>query len=329
VRLAHCSDLHLLSLTGARLLDFANKRWIGGLNLLANRGRHHRSEIFEAMIEDLNQGTADHLVVTGDLTNLALPDEFRFARQLFDQLALGSANVSVIPGNHDAYVASGMHDFTEHFAPYFASDPEWRWGVDRAAEPRSSHGHSRSDRRSDVLSDPWPTVRIRGPVVIIGLSTSHQTPWFTAYGRLGATQLERLRQVLADPRLANLCRVIAIHHPPAGGTSHSVVRGLRDRDALAAILAETGAELILHGHEHKDLAGNIAGPGGAKIPVRGIQSGTYEAGRIALRARYRVYDIEQVAGSRSTLVGEGLRVFHPDSGDFVTEPASVDLAAAG
>jgi 3',5'-cyclic AMP phosphodiesterase CpdA len=309
MRLAHTSDLHLLSLEGARLIDFVNKRWIGGLNLLANRGRHHKAEIFEAMIEDLNAGTADHLVVTGDLTNLALPDEFRFARALFDKLALGPANVSVIPGNHDAYVAAGIEHFVERFGPYFASDPDWSWG--------DAH--------------PWPTVRVRGPLAIIGLSTSDQTPWFTAYGKLGARQLDRLRRALRDPRLAGLCRVVAIHHPPIGGTSASRVRGLRDREAFAAILAEVGAELVLHGHEHRDLSGTLPGPGGAAIPVRGIQSGTYEAGRLALRARYRIYDFEAISpGRRPTLVGEGLRIFNPATGDFMTEPAGlVDLAASG
>lgn len=309
MRLAHTSDLHLLSLEGVRVLDFASKRWIGGLNLLANRGRHHQHEIFEAMIEDLNGGTADELIVTGDLTNLALPDEFRFARKLFDEIALGPDHVTVIPGNHDAYVAAGIEHFKEHFAPYCASDPGWGWDD----------------------GEPWPTVRVRGPLALIGLSTSHQTPWFTAYGKLGKRQLERLRQVLVDPRLEGLCRVVAIHHPPVGGTSHSKIRGLKDRDAFAAVLAEAGAELVLHGHEHKDLSAELAGPRGRRIPVRGIQSGTYESGRIALRARYRIYDVEPLSpGRRPELVGEGMRVFDPESGDFVTEPnAVVDLAVAG
>jgi 3',5'-cyclic AMP phosphodiesterase CpdA len=306
MRLAHCSDLHLLSLEGTRLLDFANKRWIGGLNLLTNRGRHHKTEIFEAMIEDLNAGTADHVVVTGDLTNLALPEEFRFARALFDTLALGPERVTVIPGNHDAYVAAGIEHFAAHFAPFMASDPDWA-----------------------VEGAPWPVVRIRGPLAIVGVSTSHQTPWFTAYGRVGDAQLERLRAVLLDPRLEGLCRVVLIHHPPAGPSAASVVRGLRDREAFGAILAETGAELVLHGHEHRDLAGALPGPGGAAIPVRGIQSGTYEAGNLARRARYRVFDVEARPSGRAELVGDGLRVFHPDRGDFVTEPRPGDLAAAG
>src|SRR6266545_3985600 len=95
MRIAHSSDLHLLSLAGARALDFANKRWIGGLNLLANRGRHYHTHVFEAMVADFNRSAIDHIVVTGDVTTLALEEEFRFARRLFDAIQLGPDQVTV------------------------------------------------------------------------------------------------------------------------------------------------------------------------------------------------------------------------------------------
>src|SRR5689334_21077653 len=99
MRLAHCSDLHLLSLEGARILDFANKRWIGGLNLLTNRGRHYHTAAFEDMVADFARAEVDHVLCTGDITNLALEQEFRYARERFDRIALGPGEVTVIPGN--------------------------------------------------------------------------------------------------------------------------------------------------------------------------------------------------------------------------------------
>ena len=290
MKLAHCSDLHLLSLDGAKFLDFANKRWIGGLNLLSNRGRHYHSEIFEALVADVNASDVDHMLVTGDITNLALRDEFRFARGLFDVLKLGPEHVTVLPGNHDAYVRQGAEFFAEHFAAFFESDADFH--------------------APDV---PWPLVRVRGDVVMIGLSTSLQTPWFTAYGVIGDEQLERLRQLLADPRLQDKLRIVAIHHPPAGPPARSWVRGLRDRDRLAEVLAEHGAELVLHGHEHRDLSFELPGPAGP-IPVRGIQSGTYEAGRHDRRARYRVYEVHE-----GQVVAEDLRVWDPKSREFIAD----------
>jgi 3',5'-cyclic AMP phosphodiesterase CpdA len=204
-----------------------------------------------------------------------------------------------VPGNHDAYVAQGAEFFRQCFADYSTSDADWRW-------PDGSE---------------WPIVRVRGPVAIIGLSTSQQTPWFTAYGLLGEGQRERLRTALADPRLAGLFRVVALHHPPAGPASTSRVRGLRDRAELAAVLGETGAELVLHGHEHRDVVSALSGPRGRAIPVRGIPSASYEAGDATRRARYRIYEVASPSpGQRPIVVSERVRIWDPEAGCVVGAP---------
>jgi 3',5'-cyclic AMP phosphodiesterase CpdA len=312
MRLAHCSDLHLLSLAGARVLDFANKRWIGGLNLLTSRSRHHHTEAFEDMVVDFPGAGIDHVLCTGDVSNLGLAQEYRFARERFDQIALGPRDVTILPGNHDSYVAEGLKHFAEVFPDYFAGDPDWAWPADAA----------------DPVASPWPIVRMRGPVAIIGVSTSLQTPWFTAWGRIGAPQLARLEQVLTDPRLADAIRVVAIHHPPAGKRAQSRIRGLRDHAAFAEVLGRAGAELVVHGHEHENLEEEIAGPAGA-IPVLGIVSGTYEAGRPARTARYRVFEIEPgPAGGRAGMtISHHLRIWHRDRRAFALDDATAQEVA--
>jgi 3',5'-cyclic AMP phosphodiesterase CpdA len=307
VRLAHCSDLHLLSLDGARLLDFANKRWIGGLNLLSNRGRHYHTVAFEDMCADFATAGIDHVLCTGDITNLALEQEFRFARERFDRIGIGPTHVTVLPGNHDAYVAAGAQHFAATFAPYFAPDPDWAW-------PDSG--------KPGDLEAAWPVVRVRGDLAVIGLSTSLATPWFTAWGRVGERQMGRLREVLADKRLAGKVRVVAIHHPPAGVRAASRIRGLRDYQAFAAALADAGAELVVHGHEHQDLRAELPGRG-AGIPVLGVQSGTYEASRPERTGRYRVFEIE---GGK--VIGHRLRVWHRDRRCFADDPSEARSLAA-
>lgn len=297
MRLAHCSDLHLLSLEGARWLDFANKRWIGGLNLLTSRSRHHHSLAFEDMVEDFPTVQVDHVLCTGDVSNLGLEVEFRYARAFFDKIALGPAGVTVIPGNHDAYVAHGSVHFAAAFADYFAPDPGW--------------------------GEPWPTVRIRDGVAIVGIDTSLQTPWFTAWGRIGVPQLHRLEEILADPRLAGLQRVVAIHHPPAGKRALSRIRGLRDCVPFAEVLARVGCELVLHGHEHENLAEHLAGPDGP-IPVLGVVSGTYDANRPARQARYRVFDIGE---GRGAPIVHHLRIWNRDQRAFAPDLDTVGQAA--
>lgn len=300
MRLAHCSDLHLLSHDGARWLDLANKRWIGAMNLLSSRSRHYHVAAFEDMVDDMNALGVEHVLCTGDVTNLALRREFEFARQKFDKLVLGPNDVTVIPGNHDAYVAEGVPIFSEVFGPYAQPDPGWEWEED--------HRHS----ADDVLH--WPIVRIRGDLAIIGLSTSRATPWFTAYGSLGQGQCNRLAKVLGDPRLQGKVRVVAIHHPPAGTRAHSRIRGLRDHLAFAHVIAEHGAELIVHGHEHRDMVETLGGPEGVHVTVRGIASGTYHHNKIDRIARYRIYDIDG-----GQIVGDHVRIWDRDSRKFAPD----------
>jgi 3',5'-cyclic AMP phosphodiesterase CpdA len=276
MRLAHCSDLHLLSHDGVRKLELMNKRWIGAMNLMTNRSRHYHVAAFEQMVDDLNAQRIEHVLCTGDVTNLALEQEFQFARARFDRLAGGPEHVTVIPGNHDAYVAEGVAHFAAIFEPYHRPDHGWEWPE-----------HERRDGDDDLR---WPVVRVRGELALIGVSTSRATPWFTAYGRAGAGQLGRLYRALTDERLAGKVRVVAIHHPPAGRRAHSRIRGLRDHEDFARVIREAGADLVVHGHEHRDMTEELAGPHGP-VPVRGIASGTYEHGDPDRTARYRVYEI--------------------------------------
>jgi 3',5'-cyclic AMP phosphodiesterase CpdA len=309
MRLAHCSDLHLLSHEGARWIDLANKRWIGAMNLISNRSRHYHVEAFDDMVRDINAIGVDHVLCTGDVTNLALRQEFAFARDRFDRLALGPRGVTVIPGNHDAYVAEGVPLFAELFADYAACDPGWEWSLaDAGDEDGIDDGNEDGD---DDLH--WPIVRIRGELALIGTSTSRATPWFTAYGRVGAGQLARLRRVLVDPRLAGKTRVVAIHHPPAGERAESWIRGLRDHAGFAAVIAETGADLIVHGHEHRDMTCVLAGRDGP-VPVRGVPSGTYFHDKPERSARYRIFDIAD-----GSVASDHVRIWDRERRSFVAE----------
>ncbi len=321
MRLAHCSDLHLLSHDGARWLDLANKRWIGAMNLLSNRSRHYHVEAFEDMVADLNALGIEHVLCTGDVTNLALRQEFAFARSKFDRLACGSRDITVIPGNHDAYVAEGVPLFAEMFGDLATTDPGWAWTVADAGPDERPPG-STNDNASAGTTEPlaaalrWPIVKLRGELAIIGTSTSRQTPWFTAYGRLGDGQLARLRRVLLDPRLADKVRVVAIHHPPAGKRAESKIRGLRDHAAFAQVIAEAGADLIVHGHEHRDMIETLAGPAGP-VPVRGVASGTYSHNKPERTARYRIFEITD-----GRIASDHVRVWDRAGRTFTAEPSA-------
>src|SRR5579884_4156968 len=101
--LAHFSDPHLPPLPRPRLSELAGKRALGYLNWTRNRHKYHRREALDALIGDLKAQAPDHVAVTGDLTNLALPAEFAPAARWLQSLG-SPAEVTAIPGNHDAYV---------------------------------------------------------------------------------------------------------------------------------------------------------------------------------------------------------------------------------
>ena len=69
-------------------------------------------------------------------------------------------------------------------------------------------------------------------------------------------------------RKLDLFRVVILHHPPE---DHPTIhrKALQDRILFREVLARTGAELILHGHQHHSHFGSIPGPIG-KIPVLGV-----------------------------------------------------------
>src|SRR5882672_8065288 len=107
--LAHLSDPHLAPLPRPRPRELASKRLIGYLHWRRIRHLVHRTAALDAITRDLAAMRPDHVAVTGDLVNIALPSEFARARHWLEGLG-GPADVSVVPGNHDAYVADAGLD---------------------------------------------------------------------------------------------------------------------------------------------------------------------------------------------------------------------------
>jgi 3',5'-cyclic AMP phosphodiesterase CpdA len=188
--------------------------------------------------------------------------------------------VSVIPGNHDAYVESVVKErtFERLFAAYQTSD----LATDLASDPATDLA-----RRDDAV---YPFVHLREELALIGVSSSVATGDLGAWGQVGAAQLERLEAILRSPALTGRTRVVLIHHPPVLHKAGEQ-RNLRDRQAFAAVLARAGAELVLHGHDHEDQRAQLPGPDGRPIPIIGAGSASY-AGGPERRSRYSLYEIE-------------------------------------
>src|SRR3954447_10907369 len=75
-RLAHLTDLHVPPLPIISLRALLSRRLLGWVSWRHRRQRTHRREVLDAPAEDLLKQQPDHVAVTGDLVNLALPLEF-------------------------------------------------------------------------------------------------------------------------------------------------------------------------------------------------------------------------------------------------------------
>lgn len=277
-RLAHLSDLHLPPPRGAfGWRDLLSKRL---LSRIAWRRKHreHRPEVLEVVIADLKAHAPDHIAITGDLTNYASRAEYEAARVWLQ--ALGPArDITVSPGNHDALVGARDGDSFAAWTPWLGDDGE----------------------------ATFPQVRVRDGVALFNLCSAVPTAPHLATGRLGQAQLDRLDALLGDPAYRDAFRVLLIHHPPVPG---AVARrkSLEDLDALRALLARHGADLVLHGHAHEAMVSTAPGPDGATIPVLGVPSASALGERGHPAARWHEVEIDRRAngGIEVRLVARGL-----------------------
>jgi 3',5'-cyclic AMP phosphodiesterase CpdA len=270
--LAHLSDPHLGQMPIPSPGQLLGKRVFGYLSWTVRRRPIHDGPVLPALVADLRRAGPDHVAVTGDITNISLPVEFRKASSWLHELG-DPENVTVVPGNHDAYVAVPWDQSIGHWAEFMRSD-----GVNGAGRPPAS-------------PDDFPFVRERGEVALVGVSTAAPMPIRSAAGRIGAGQLEALRQRLGELGRRGLFRVVLIHHPPIGD-GISARKRLLDSDAFAAVVAEHGAELVLHGHTHRSGLARMRTPKG-HAPVIGVPSASARAHKGKGHARYHLYRVSR------------------------------------
>ena len=263
---AHLSDAHIGPLPKPRLRELAGKRLTGYVNWRRGRDRTHDMGALGALVVDMRGRSPDHVAMTGDVLNLALPGEFPAGRAWLETLG-APEDVSFTPGNHDAYVRKASARLASAFAPYTTGD--------------------------DGVAAVFPFVRRRGPVALIGLCSGVPRAPFVASGRLGAEQCAALAGALRRAREEGLMRVVLVHHPPHRSGSRAG-RGLVDARAFEAVIAQEGAELVLHGHNHRASVAHVPSArcglaSGAATPVVGVPSAS-AMGRLA-RPGYHLFDI--------------------------------------
>jgi 3',5'-cyclic AMP phosphodiesterase CpdA len=262
-RLAHLSDAHIGPLPRPKWRELLGKRATGYINWRRGRHRAHDMEALGLLVADMHSHKPDHVAMTGDICNIGLPAEFTLAAQWLGTLGAPD-DVSLAPGNHDAYMRSSLPHLARDLKPWLADDDG---------------------------APGFPFLRRRDGVAIIGLCSGVPTLPFVAAGRLGRAQLARLAEILRRTR--DEIRVVLLHHPPVDGGGG--IRNLGDHREFAEVLAREGAELVLHGHSHMISRKSLPGPRGP-VPVLGICSASSIGRNPRRRAAYYLIDLD--AGNR-------------------------------
>ncbi|WP_395686368.1 metallophosphoesterase family protein [Aestuariivirga sp.] len=275
--IAHFSDLHLGPLpSGAARRHFALKRTLGVINWRLGRHRLHNPAIAHAIAADIRAAAPDHVALTGDIVNVAAHDEFTNAAQWIRSFGEPSW-ISFVPGNHDTYVRMDWQHGLSGLAGYMEGD--MRVGLTQTTAQ---------------IRTPFPYVRLRRNVALIGVSTAVPQPLHRASGVLGDIQRQSLAALLPDLRERGYARVVMIHHPPLPGLA-SPRRALIDAAPLKHILETHGAELILHGHNHENMQNTLASRFGT-VHVLGVPSASMTGLSHHAPAAWNLYRIQRQSG---------------------------------
>lgn len=228
--LAHLSDPHLSPMPTPTRRELVGKRVTGYFNWQRKRRFVHDPAALRRVIGDVKTTAVEHITITGDFANIALPQEFENLRKWLPTLG-PQYDLTVIPGNHDAYVRSADKIYLDRWQEYLAGDTPGTY--------------------------PFPYLRRRGPVALIGLSSAVPTLPFFASGRIGSAQMDRFAVMLDELPCQQCFRIVLLHHPPAG--KRPKLKKLDDAEDFRGVIARLGAEMILSGHDHIAAVNEIPG----------------------------------------------------------------------
>ncbi|HEY2029689.1 MAG TPA: metallophosphoesterase [Myxococcales bacterium] len=215
MRVLHFSDPHvqLPRWRERKLRDLGPLRAIASAELWRGRGALYEGAVdaLRAIVRDADRLRADWIICTGDLTQLAMEEEFALAREALLPIW---GRLTCIPGNHDRYpFDDGSHN--RLFEQYF---------------------HGLPLRPPDELS-------------LFVLDSCGPVCWpIITRGHVPSAELAGLSERI---EAARGCKLVLLHHSPLlrNGRPDFVWHALKD--AHAVLRAAAPADAILCGHLHE------------------------------------------------------------------------------
>ena len=229
----HISDLHfgIDSVCFSDLLEtksLFSKRMIGWSNKRLRKARKIVPLLRKRLLEHLNRAEWDYLIITGDLTTLALKKEFMEARTALDPL-IERGTVLLTPGNHDRYVPHEIRQ--DQMKSYFLDCFPFHKEYDGTKAFHVSELSNSLTLFEIDMASPRSLISSKGSVKL---------------------ELDQLQQQIKSSH-PNTTKIAIGHYPvflPPGikeGYFHSV----ENKKALQQFFYDSDISLYLHGHIHK------------------------------------------------------------------------------
>ena len=228
MRIAHLSDVHLIAPRSVRPTYGLRSRALrfGRTNDPAIRGKR-----LAAALRKAKASGADHVVVSGDLTELGDEAEYELFGEILADADIAPERITLIPGNHDAYTARDG----------------WKKALEGPLAPWTD-GSARVGPAAHAVD--------RGDAVFVPLDvTIHQSVLWSG-GELRPDTAARVDRVVRDPAFADKPVVLVIHHPPFpkhDNAAYRFVDSLKGSELVYALLARHANLHLLHGHFHREL----------------------------------------------------------------------------
>ena len=290
MRIAHLSDLHLYVPGSVRAVDLLTRRAAGALNLLYRRSLH-QVDVVRAAVRAVLEADVDHVVITGDLSNLALEPEFQLAEEVLAPLG-GGDRLSVIPGNHDWYTYGAVRRrrFESHFSSLI-----------------------RADGKPGAVV--YPVVKDFPGVRLVLVRSAIIPPPLLSFGRVGDSQIQKIRAATEAGHEEGRVVIVALHHNlHRRGMVNETIGRLLDRSRVREGLAASAVDVVLTGHDHKPKEFVIPhADGGGAVRVLACGSTSLDAPEHGRAGRFNILDL---ADGRLTV--ERWQYRHPEK-RFVPE----------
>jgi 3',5'-cyclic AMP phosphodiesterase CpdA len=222
-QLAHLSDLHLLE-ARHHARSGVERRRLAYLNVGRPRDAEDRRRRALLALQTAKRSGADHVLVTGDLTEDAIDEQFEVLAEVLHESGISPSKVTLIPGNHDVY-------------------------ADGAAFMKALAGPLRAFAET---STPGVPITLRD-AVILPVSTAIPQPYTLSAGSIERPALASAAELASDVKKSGRAVVLAMHHPPQRRANPLMqwIDGLRDHAEVGALLAEHEHVHVLHGHLHE------------------------------------------------------------------------------